>query len=85
MPAVNLGDATASTGIADVTRLVADSGKVARCLAQRYYRFAFRRIETDADAPVLDALYDRAKKGSLADVFKSVALRPEFKQRTISP
>ena len=85
MPAVERGDTTASSGIADVTRLVNDSGKVARCLAQRYYRFAFRRIETDADAPVLDALYDLAKKGSLSDVLVSVALRPEFKQRTVSP
>jgi len=85
VPAVLAGDATPSSGIGDVTRLVVESGKAARCLAQRYYRFAFRRIETDADEPVLDTLYAEIKKGSLAEAMKSVALRPEFKQRTVTP
>jgi hypothetical protein len=84
-PAVTAGDTTASTGIGDVTRLVAASGKVEACLATRFFRYAFRRIEGPGDTDVIDALTSMAAKGTLADVFKGVALRPEFKQRVIVP
>src|SRR5450432_1515641 len=52
-PGIVPGDATASTGMADVTRLVVASGQVESCLATRFFRFAFRRIETDGDAPAI--------------------------------
>ena len=84
-PAVVNGDPTASTGIGDVTRLVVASGKVETCLATRFFRYAFRRLEGVGDQPVIDGLAALAQKGTLADVFKGVALRPEFKQRVIAP
>ena len=84
-PAVVSGDTTASTGIGDVTRLVAASGKVETCLATRFFRYAFRRIEGAGDQTAIDGLASLAAKGTLGDVFKGVALRPEFKQRVITP
>jgi len=85
IPAVVPGDATASTGMGDVTRLVAQSGKVGQCLATRFFRFAFRRIEGEGDQPAVSGLAALAATGTLTDVFKGVALRPEFKQRVITP
>jgi hypothetical protein len=84
-PAVAAGDSAPSTGIDDVTRLVAASGKVETCLARRFFRYAFRRIEGAGDQPAIDGLSALAAKGTLADVFKGVALRAEFKQRVITP
>jgi hypothetical protein len=85
VPAVVGGDATASTGIGDVTRLVAASGKVERCLATRFFRYAFRRLEGANDQAAIDGLAALAAKGTLRDVFRGVALRPEFKQHMIAP
>jgi hypothetical protein len=84
-PAVVSGDATPSTGIGDVTRLVVASGKVQACFATRLFRYAFRRLEGVGDGPAIDGLASLAAKGTLADVFKGVALRPEFRQRVIAP
>jgi hypothetical protein len=84
-PAVASSDMAPSTGIGDVTRLVAASGKVETCLATRFFRYAFRRIEGAGDQPAIDGLATLAAKGTLTDVFKGVALRPEFKQRVITP
>ena len=83
VPSVVAGDPTSSTGIGDVTELIAKSGKAEACLAGRYFRFAFRRIESSMDGNVISALAEVAKSGTLADLFKGVALRPEFKQRVI--
>ena len=85
IPAVVAGDTTPSTGMGDVTRLIASSGKVGACLATRFFRFAFRRIETAGDQPTIGGLATLAATGTLTDVFKGVALRPEFKQRVIIP
>jgi hypothetical protein len=85
VPAVVNGDMTPSTGIGDVTRLVVASGKVEGCLATRLFRYAFRRLEGVGDQPVIDGLASLATKGTLADVFEGVAMRPEFKQREIAP
>jgi hypothetical protein len=84
-PGVVLGDMAPSAGIGDVTALIAKSGKVEPCLATRLFRFAFRRLEGDGDRAAIDALAQLAAKGTLADLFEGVALRPEFKQRVITP
>jgi len=84
-PGVVGGDMTPSAGMADVTRLVVASGKVERCLATKLFRYAFRRIEGDGDNPAIDGLAQLARTGKLADLFRGVALRPEFKQRVIAP
>lgn len=84
-PRVTAGDLTPSAGIGDVTRLVVASGKVQACFATRLFRYAFRRLEGVNDVPVIDGLASLAAKGTLADVFRGVAMRPEFKQRVITP
>jgi hypothetical protein len=84
VPGVVAGDPASSTGIADVTQLIAKSDKVQACLAAKYFRFAFRRIETAKDTDAITGLAQLAKTGTLGDLFMGVALRPEFKQRVIS-
>lgn len=84
VPGVVIGDTQPSSGIADVARLVAESGKVEACLARKYFRFAFRRLDGPNDAPVIDDVASVAKSGApLLDVMKKIALRPEFKERFV--
>ena len=85
VPRVKTDDATMSAGMADLTQLIAKSGKVEPCLATRLFRFAFRRIETSIDADAIAGLTQLAQSGKLVDLFKGVAMRPEFKQRVITP
>jgi hypothetical protein len=84
-PGVVFGDPAPSTGIGDVTNLIVKSGKVEPCLATRFFRFTFRRLEGAGDRDTIDALAQLAVKGTLTDLFKGVALRPEFKQRVVTP
>lgn len=84
VPGVVPGDPTMSNGLGDLTALLNASGKLGPCMAKRLFRFAFRRLETDGDADVLNALSQLASNGSLTQLFKGVALRPEFKQRVIT-
>jgi hypothetical protein len=84
VPAVTSGDQTASNGIGDLTALIAQSGKVQPCLATKFFRFAFRRIETSVDSDIIAGLTQLANTGTLADLFQGVAFRPEFKQRVIN-
>lgn len=85
VPRIISGDATPSTGAADVTRLIAQSGKFETCFTRQYFRFAFGR-EEDAvkDGCVLEAI-DRAARGgtSLGELWMQAALQPEFKRRRI--
>ena len=84
IPQVPLGNMTPSTGIGDVTAEITASGKFDTCFARQYFRFTFRRAETDAtDGCALRAMDDSARGGSLADALKAAALRPEFKTRHI--
>jgi hypothetical protein len=85
VPGVTAGDLSPSTGMADLTRLIVASGKVEGCLATRLFRYAFRRLETAGDQATLDGLTQLAHTGTLRNLFKGVALRPEFKQRVIAP
>jgi hypothetical protein len=85
VPAVVAGDATMSSGLGDLTTLVVKSGKVETCAATRFFRFAFRRLETDGDAPTIASLTQMVNGGKLNDLFKGVALLPEFRQRVINP
>lgn len=85
VPRVNAAAATASVGAADVTRLLAESGKFQTCFTRQYFRYTFGRAEDPvADGCVLAAIDTAARTGTpLADVWKQAALRPEFKARRI--
>ncbi len=85
VPRIINTDLTASTGAADVTRLIAQSGKFETCFSKQYFRFAFGR-EEDAvkDGCVLKAIDEAARGGtSLGDLWMHAALQPEFKRRRI--
>jgi hypothetical protein len=84
-PGVVPGDAAASTGMSDLTQAIVKSGKVEKCLAAKYFRFAFRRLESANDSDIITSMSQLASSGTLSDFFKGVALRPEFKQRVITP
>ncbi len=85
IPRIVSGDATPAAGAADVTRLLAQSGKFETCFSRQYFRFAFGREEDAAkDGCLLKALDEAARAGtSLGDVWMRAALSPEFKQRRI--
>ena len=85
VPRAKADDMTMSKGMADLTQLIVKSGKVEPCLATRLFRFAFRRVETSIDADAIAGLTQLAQSGKLVDMFKGVAMRPEFKQRVITP
>jgi hypothetical protein len=85
VPSVTPDDLSPSSGIQDVTDRIAQSGRVEPCLATRFFRFAFRHIEDDSEKDTVDALARLAGTGSLADLFKGVAMLPSFRQRVIDP
>jgi hypothetical protein len=84
-PFVTAGDPAVSHGMGELTPLILNSGKVSKCVAKRFFRFTFRRIESELDEGTIDALTQLVTDGKLVDLFKGVALRPEFKQRVITP
>ena len=68
---------------AEATRVLAQSGLFHTCFARQYFRFAFSRMEDDAqDGCVLAELERQALEDRpLGQLLKAVALRPEFKRR----
>lgn len=83
VPRILPSDTRASSGAADVTRYLVESKKVEACFARNLFRFAFARTETATDEPLIKAFAENAEKKPLAEVLKSVALRAEFKSRTV--
>lgn len=85
VPRVTSADATETSGIGELTKLIADSRRFDSCFARQYFRFTFRRAESPADSCALRALDEAARGATLADALAAAALRPEFKQRRITP
>lgn len=76
-------DAVVRTPV-DLSRAIADSGKVESCFARQSFRFAERRMDDDpADACLVDAVTASLSRngGSLSDAFKQLALAPSFRTR----
>lgn len=82
---VALDDNTPVNGVSDLNQRIVDSGKVPQCFARQYLVSAQRRESTtDADKCVERRVAQRLKQGgTLADAFKSIALEPAFRQRTV--
>ncbi len=81
---VTPSDVRVAQDASDLVRYLVESKKVAPCFARNLFRFAMARNESDTDdAALLKALGDDAEQKPLADVFKSIALRPEFKSRVV--
>ncbi len=70
---------------AELTPVLIDSGQLYSCFARNYVRFTFARVENDQkDGCVLETVRSLAQSGAtLPEVMISLALRPEFKQRTL--
>jgi len=45
VPAIRSGDTRPSTGAADLTRYIVESGKTPACFARQYFRFTYKRTE----------------------------------------
>jgi hypothetical protein len=86
IPRVVSGDDTESQGAGDLMRLIGDSQKAHACFARNYFRYAFARWETDRDGCLLENMRKTLveDKGSIKDMFRTLALAPEFKARTIA-
>jgi len=82
-PRVLMRDLRVAEGPEDLTRYLVESKKVEACFARNYFRFAFVRNETEADEPLIDRIAAETTGKSLAEVMKSVALRPEFRSKTL--
>lgn len=73
-----------SSGAADLTRMMIDSGKPQACFARNLVRFTWARPEDlERDGCVLDDAATRLATGeSLADVLHAIAMQPQFRQRS---
>ncbi|MBX7116128.1 MAG: DUF1592 domain-containing protein [Myxococcaceae bacterium] len=70
-----------STG-ADLSRLVAESGAIEACLARQYFRFTYRRNETNADGCVLERVRTAAST-DLRAALLDIANDESFKTRKV--
>ncbi len=70
-----------------LTRIVAESEEARRCFAVHWLRFAFRRLETEADGASIDAVMTRfARSGhDMREVLVSLTSTPSFRYRSLNP
>jgi hypothetical protein len=69
----------------DLSKALAESPAVADCFATQWFRFGFKRAETDADRASINAVAAAFKKGnSIADAMVGVAVSRSFRYRTPS-
>jgi hypothetical protein len=83
VPLITAGDETASSGAGDLTQLVLGSGKAQACLARNLVRFSMARQEDlEGDGCMLSETANQLVDGAtMREVLRTVALRPEFRQR----
>ncbi|RKH97227.1 DUF1592 domain-containing protein [Corallococcus sp. AB038B] len=69
---------------AELSRMIDESQLFGSCVAQHYFRYAHARVEsTSRDGCLLSELEAVARSGApMADLLKTVANHPEFKQRS---
>jgi hypothetical protein len=85
MPQVNVGDTATASTVPELMKLIEQSGKAHACFARQYFRFSFGRWEDPArDGCELERLRQTlTDTGSISEMLRTVALSPEFRQRTI--
>lgn len=85
VPRVWMQDTTPSSGAADVTSMLVDSGKVAACFAREYVRYATAREEDEAtDGCELETVRSTLDGGKgIIDALRALALLPQFRQRLL--
>ncbi|MDX2021568.1 MAG: DUF1592 domain-containing protein [Deltaproteobacteria bacterium] len=88
IPRVFDSDEREVSGARELMDRIVESGKAQACLARNYFRYTFARWEdtkNDTDNCALERLRTSLNgNGSLKDMFRTVALAPEFKQRKIA-
>jgi hypothetical protein len=74
-------------GAPDMARKLAASAQVRECVATQWFRYAFARIESAADAcarkPLVDAF--EASRGDMKALLVSIATSDAFRFRQVSP
>jgi hypothetical protein len=85
VPRVWADDATASSGAADLTSMLVDSGKVEACFAIEYVRYSAAREEDEkVDGCQLEAVRAKlADNGGMLEALRAFALTPQFRQRYV--
>jgi hypothetical protein len=85
VPRLWMQDTTPSTGAADLTSMLVDSGKVEACFAREYVRYAVARHEDEqTDGCELEAVRAKLDSGqSILDALKALAQLPQFRQRYV--
>lgn len=85
IPRVWINDKTPSSGPADLTSMLVDSGKVEACFAREWVRYAAAREESEAtDGCELETVRSTLEEGqSIKEALKRYALLPQFRQRLI--
>lgn len=88
MPRVFGDDEREVSGARELMDRIVESGKAQACFARNYFRYTFARwedTENDKDNCALERLrVSLNDSGSLKDMFRTVAVAPEFKQRKIA-
>ena len=86
VPLVDLKSDEVASGPADLSRMLADSGRPHVCLARQWVRFSLGRLENDdTDACMIEDVAQRLLDGeSLGQALRQIALRPEFRQRAFT-
>lgn len=83
IPQVVPGDMAESTGAADLSQQIVESGLAHSCFARVYFRYTFGREEDlDKDGCSLVPLREKLVEGSsLSEVLRQIALLPSFQER----
>jgi hypothetical protein len=79
---VETDDRTINGGI-ELSTWLADSGRMEACMARKYFRFQFGRMDTAGDACVVDSMRDSlmGASGTMGGMFRAVSSYPGFKTR----
>ena len=81
-PRVLADDDRVASSAAELTEYIVDSGRAEVCLSRQYFRFAYGRMETSADACAIGSLQQQLQDaGSLREMLLDVAFQPEFRLR----
>jgi hypothetical protein len=84
-PRILPADGSTVNGPVELTQRIVDSHKVEGCFARQYFRYTYRREETDGDGCAVQDLGTEVAKpnAGLRSAFKLVALQPSFRQRKV--
>jgi hypothetical protein len=85
VPQIDPGDERPASSAGELNAMMLESEKPQACFARRYFRFTFGRQEDDTtDGCTLATLHQALTDGDdLGVVVRDIALRPEFRTKTI--